>query len=411
LNITITYGDSYMFLRKTSTRAKNIGLIAKIIAGIFLSISLAQASENSLDAIAATINLPQTGQTPTSPIPAIPGMDGYTYFGVPWAYNPTGPLNPPTRFTVGTGAQSDCITDNLTGLMWARNSSDTQYTWDNAIKSTASGGAIPSNLCGYTDWRLPNVNELTSLTNDGYIGLQSDWLQSQGFSNVPTNDYWSSSSHQDIPIESHIYTTAWSVSMDGGIVIIGSKTNTGHVLPVRDGLATAPAQIPQTGQTSTSPINPAPAGSDGALRKGVAWPTTRFSIGSGCITDKLTGLMWAQDPTMFNTPSWDRALTYVADMNNKPGAIGYNLCGHKDWHLPNKNELKSLVNWGSINTLSWLQSQGFNTPEKWAFYWTSSTFAQETDLAWIISMNDGSTMAGGKRGSGSTLMWPVRSGQ
>lgn len=412
-----------MFLRKISTRTEKLDVkfISKTIAGICLSISLAQASENSVSAINnQTIRLPQTGQTPTLPIPAIPGTDGYTYIGVPWAYNPYGPLTPLSRFTIGTGAQSDCITDNLTGLMWVRNPPYIAYTWDNAIKSTASGGAIPSSLCGYTDWRLPNINELSSLINDGYTGEhgQAEWLQSQGFG-FPGIDgvyYWSSSTST---INAPGYSIALAIGMFEGDVGNWSKTVLNYVLPVRDGLATAPAQVPQTGQTSTSPINPAPAGSDGNLRKGVAWPTPRFIAGSGaedqCMTDNLTGLMWARNADLFDgvRPVWKRALKYVNDMNTVPQAPHYDLCGHTDWRLPNKNELKSLMNWGSLGgTVSWLRLQGFNIPDNVGYYWTSSAHLpiNKTNAVWVINILDGSIDLIGEEPGGLPI-WPVRSGQ
>ncbi len=41
-----------------------------------------------------------------------------------------------------------------------------------------------------------------------------------------------------------------------------------------------PALVPETGQTPTVPFNPAPAGSDGALQKGVPWPNPRFTDNS-----------------------------------------------------------------------------------------------------------------------------------
>lgn len=158
--------------------------------------------------ILRTIALPQTGQTPTLPVnPALVGMDGYTYIGVPWAYVTSGATTPATRFTVGAGAESNCITDNLTGLMWIKDlntiNSGAAMTWQVALDliATANNGA---GYCGHNDWYLPTINDLSSLLNDGFIGgannYQSEWLNSQGFSNVQAFDdldnstyYWSSS--------------------------------------------------------------------------------------------------------------------------------------------------------------------------------------------------------------------------
>jgi hypothetical protein len=59
--------------------------------------------------MAGTVDLPETGQTTSYAT----GDDGDLEMGVAW---------PSPRFTVS----GDCVTDNLTGLMWtARNSGDT----------------------------------------------------------------------------------------------------------------------------------------------------------------------------------------------------------------------------------------------------------------------------------------------
>ena len=55
------------------------------------------------------------------------------------------------------------------------------------------------------------------------------------------------------------------------------------------------APVPKTGQTA-----PTTAGADGALRKGVAWPTPRFTDNkNGTVTDNLTGLIWIQNANIF----------------------------------------------------------------------------------------------------------------
>ena len=172
---------------------------------------------------AAPADLPETGQTTcyTAGVTACAttGQDGDHLAGVAW---------PTPRFVVGTGVGTtdQCVTDSLTGLMWVRSPSITLATWANALTS-----ANNLSLCGFSDWRLPNVNELESLVNRE-VTNQAAFLNDQFFDDVQAFTYWSSSSSADNA------ANAWTVSMNNGSVLAGDKadkSNSYHVWPVRAG--------------------------------------------------------------------------------------------------------------------------------------------------------------------------------
>ena len=106
-------------------------------------------------------NIPKTGQTDS----VVQGDDGALETGVTW---------PAPRFTVAYCDENgpcpnpavdcdedplnDVVTDNLTGLTWVRLPDNIHRTWGEALDY-----ANDLSLCGYANWRLPNINELASM--------------------------------------------------------------------------------------------------------------------------------------------------------------------------------------------------------------------------------------------------------
>jgi len=178
----------------------------------------------------AVICLPRTGQTTCYDTTAGTGdviscsgtgQDGDIQAGVAW---------PEPRFT-DTG---DTVTDNLTGLMWTKNANlpSVHKTWQEALDYVKgmNNGTNPN--FGHTDWRLPNRNELYSLTD--YSQYSPALPAGHPFTNVQLNPYWSSTS------DANHTSDAWYVYMPSGVLSFGSKTisfDIYFVWPVRAGQA------------------------------------------------------------------------------------------------------------------------------------------------------------------------------
>jgi len=359
---------------------------------------------------AGTIELPQTGQTKcydTSGAEIVctdTGQDGDIRTGVVW---------PDPRFTDNG---DETISDNLTGLVWAKNgnlmaardigfdtdgtSGDGRVTWQHALDYVAKLNA--EDYLGYNDWRLPNVNELGSLINSDEADTSAD-LNAQSFSNAQSYYYWSSSTYA-------FYTTyAWYVGMGDGYVAYSYKGNDNYVWPVRSGFGSSVISLPKTGQTKCyneagTEITCEGTGQDGDIQAGIAWPSPRFTDnGNETVTDNLTGLMWTKNANLPNgQKTWQEALDYIASLNSS------NYLGFNDWHLPNVNQLRSLANAGELHTSSWLNTQGFSNVQS-DFYWSSSTYAYDTDYSWYVYMYDGYVGSLGK--DYYYYVWPVSSGQ
>jgi hypothetical protein len=177
--------------------------------------------------------VPKTGQTTADS----PGDDGAYRWGVAW---------PNPRFTTNGDTT---VRDNLTGLIWAPDGNlmptrDTSFdtdgtlndgmvTWQHALNYVVMLNS--QSYLGFSDWRLPNVNEFDSLEHLGYASQSCGgppcatpeaWLNTQGFSNVHSirSSYWSSTSWAQ-----NLGNFAWNFHSYAG------KASNYFVWPVRGG--------------------------------------------------------------------------------------------------------------------------------------------------------------------------------
>jgi len=319
------------------------------------------------------------------------GQDGDWLAGAPW---------PDPRF-IDNGAGT--ITDKLTGLVWSQNANlpNGTKTWQEALDYVAGMNAGTNPNLGYTDWRLPNVNEFESLVN---AQLSHPALPfGHPFANVQSDTYWSSTSYA--------YNTvhAWMVDMNGGYVVNNYKSGSGFVWPVRAGqcgsLGNSIICLPKTGQTSCynsagTSVTCSGAGQDGEIQAGVAWPSLRFVDNGETVTDSLTGLVWTKNANLAgSTKTWQQALDYVKTLNTG---------SHGDWRLPNERELRSLADYSKYGPA--LPTGHPFTNVQSDTYWSSTTYASSTNNAWIVDMNVGNVYYDHVKAY-FYYVWPVRAGQ
>lgn len=120
------------------------------------------------------------------------------------------------------------ISDQTTGLVWEKTGSAAGMNWMAALAwcENATTG-------GYTDWRLPDIRELSSIVAD----LRSGPAIDPAFS-CENKWYWSGSTSTYSP------TNAWYVAFNNGSLNRNYKSNPSRVRCVRGGLGSfAPGAV------------------------------------------------------------------------------------------------------------------------------------------------------------------------
>lgn len=118
--------------------------------------------------------------------------------------------------------ENEAALDKETGLVWQRNTDDTIR--DYYVAETYCYGL---NLGGRMGWRMPTMEELTSLVDRSQINPALP--TGHPFTNPRSSSYWSSSTHAGYP------DYAWHVHFDNGDVNWHHKSTNYYVRCVRAG--------------------------------------------------------------------------------------------------------------------------------------------------------------------------------
>lgn len=161
--------------------------------------------------------------------------------------------------------------------------------------------------------------------------------------------------------------------------------------------------------------SPSPAGQDGALTPGVAWPAPRFTDNTdGTVTDNLTGLIWLKNADCNGGRfSWSNAMNSAAD-------LGAGTCGLSDgsvpgdWRLPTVDEMISLLDReyfspslsNAQGTGKWAEGDIFSNVHSDYGYWTSTGYAALAKYSWQVDLGYGTVS--GQSYNNIYYIWPVR---
>jgi len=413
--------------------------------------------------IAAPVELPKTGQTICYAENgavincAGTGQDGDIQAGTAW---------PSPRF-IDNG--DGTITDNLTGLMWLQ---DGKFLWKNlnappwlsafylvqALNTNGADPGYPLTLPGapYTDWRVPNAIELESLSNAGQANVK-EWLEQpqQGFLNM--YGFWTSTTFAND--NEYDLGKAWEMGLNAvagydnltwGRLKKGNH-GTSPVIAVRNANATQGNATWRTGQAlcyndlnrldipkptyADTIVDCAGTGQDGDTQTGVAWPSPRFTDeGDGTVTDNLTGLVWLKDANCMSTEypefdterwvwlpggnpdgdpegdgrvTWQHALDFVNGIND--GTFANCGAGQTDWHLPNRREMLSLLDFSTVSPVLALPAGNpFTNLVAPNYYWTSTTHSTYFPTrALALDLNVGAVGGFNKTGLNNDALWQL----
>ncbi|WHN65087.1 DUF1566 domain-containing protein [Cysteiniphilum sp. QT6929] len=255
--IGVSYPFTYTFTNTNTTLvATGVSFTNYFFSTPDFTIDKENSSCNGITSIAANSSCTWKGTlTPGSKGTKSIGLSlhyaegGDVYLGSSsWALLATAPINlapnatengwawPAPRFESAKKADNspcdDALYDKLTGLMWAKDGNAAgMKNWNDAISY-----ANNLTLCGYTDWRLPTINELVSLLNYSDTVSLGNWLNVNGFSNIQTGSRWiDSSAYWSSTVDSFGGGggRVWSVVMYSGIVGSYHQSSDFYVLPVR----------------------------------------------------------------------------------------------------------------------------------------------------------------------------------
>jgi hypothetical protein len=198
------------------------------------------------------------------------------------------------------------VTDNVTGLTWQKTPGSSYFSRQQAVDYCNA-----LELGGYSDWRMPTLKELFSISDfsEGWPYLDSTYFDLAATPVSKQEQYWASDYYVGVTVEG------------GSAAAFGVNHGTGHIKAY-------PASV-------SGPMGKHVR----AVRGNTGYGVNDFlNNGDDTITDQATGLMWSKTDSG-TAMDWEDALGYAETQN------AANYLGHNDWRLPNVKELQSIVDY------------------------------------------------------------------
>lgn len=266
------------------------------------------------------------------------------------------------------------VIDNVTGLQWIQDGTDSGRV-DLAGAQVYIAGLNSSSVHGYSDWRLPTAQELSTLIDSGFT-YDPDGVT------IPFEVYG------NFTVEGweHWRTIFWSSNVDHGYSSPG--VNDRILVRFKHGDVNGSSVSSYDGRHYVL-----------AVREVTAVKEQKFTDQGGVVLDEVTGLMWQKG----SASTSDGALTnYLFTWGSDGGCVGQEdpdgssgretnaLCycdnlslgGYTDWRLPDRNELHSLFDYNQSEApfIDALFTDTFH--EAYSYYWTSTTAHADATTAW-----------------------------
>lgn len=290
------------------------------------------------------------------------------------------------------------ITDTVTNLMWQK-AENPRMNWFKALDYCKN-----MNIAGYDDWRMPNIKELNTILNLNY---ENNWWY---FKNVfpaeglapPLLHYFSSTTY----CNTYAWVTNFCFGYDG---YYANKNACLLFRAVRSINKTdnnnKRFKLPSSGQKSSyddeGNILKLPIENERFFGQASNYyeknklsytkmrekalesdESIQYENGLKMIKDNNTGLIWetkSPDKSDINyyekKYTWKEAFEYIKQLNKE------NYGGFNDWRLPNKEELRSIVNYEKSYNAIDTKYFKYNKAD---FYWSKDTYKDDNKLKWGI---------------------------